>query len=111
MTGNEYTPGEPNEGEKAVPLPCTLHPAPFTLHPAPCTLHPAPCTLDPGPWTLDPASQRGRASGEKASSPRPPTGVPRSYKNTTPLDPTVGICAGPCGGPREVRLLMGEVLL
>ena len=30
-----------------------------------------------------------------------PTGVPRSYKNALPWDPTVGLCLGPYGGPKD----------
>ena len=34
------------------------------------------------------------------------TGVPRSYKNVPPQDPTVALCLGPYGGPRGVGCLL-----
>jgi len=39
---------------------------------------------------------------EGRHEPRGPllTGVPRSYEIASPSDPAVGICLGPCGGPR-----------
>ena len=37
---------------------------------------------------------------------RAATGVPRSLETTPPWDPTVGICLGPCGGPRGGRLFL-----
>ena len=33
------------------------------------------------------------------------TGVPRSYKNALPNDPTVGLCLGSQGGPSGVDVL------
>ena len=39
------------------------------------------------------------------------TGAPRLKENAPPQDPTVGLCLGPCGGPRGVSALSVAELL
>jgi hypothetical protein len=71
------------------------------------------------PVNNSPGSSKVNSSGHRFINNQPTLsgttrwtrGVPLSLKTATSLDPKVGLCLGPCGGPRGVLFRISEVPL